>query len=53
MGAPLMPRNSFQASPKAISRMSCTPAWNAAGTSPSNCLVVSVSNATDNRPAFA
>ncbi|ETB11214.1 hypothetical protein O980_12795 [Mycobacterium avium subsp. paratuberculosis 08-8281] len=47
------PRNSVQARPNAISRMSWMPAWNAAGTSPSSIAVVSASSSTDRRPALA
>jgi hypothetical protein len=53
IGVGPVPRNSVHASPKAISRMSCTPAWNAAGTSPSSRRVVAVSSDTDAVPALA
>ncbi|SKU94221.1 Uncharacterised protein [Mycobacteroides abscessus subsp. abscessus] len=53
MGAPPAPRNSFQASAKAMSKTSCIPAWNAAGTSPSSIRVTSASRAADNVPATA
>ncbi len=53
IGAPVSPRNSAHASPKAINRMSWIPAWNAVGTSPSSIAVVSASSSTDKRPALA
>ncbi|CPU66316.1 Uncharacterised protein [Mycobacteroides abscessus subsp. abscessus] len=53
IGAAPVPKCCAHARAKAISRISCTPAWNAAGTSPSNICVVSASRNSVSRPAVA